>query len=332
MQIRPEQLEAQLGKSLSPFYTVHGDEPLLALEAADAVRAAARKRGFDEREVFYAERGFDWSELKHAGASMSLFGGRKLIELRMPTGKPGTQGAETIAALCGQASPDTLFLVSLPRLDRSGQSSAWFSALGSAGVVVDVYQVERNRLPAWIGERLGRQKQRAPKEVLEFLADRVEGNLLAAHQEIQKLALLAPAGELTLEIVRDAVAQVARYDAYDASEALLKGDIARFARVVEGLRGEGEPPTFLLWVLVEDLRALGAIQAGLESGQSMDNLMRESRIRGPRQAVFKGAVRRISRTAIDGALLRAAQIDRAIKGLLKRDAWDEFLKFGMELR
>jgi len=338
MQVRPEQLAAQLAKSLAPFYSVHGDEPLLALEAADAVRAAARKRGFDEREVFHVERNFDWSELRHAGASLSLFGGRKLIDVRLPGGKPGTQGAETIAALCEQAGraprgePDTVFLFALPRLDRRDQSSAWFSALGAAGVVVDVYPVERARLPAWIGERLARQKQRAPQDVLEFLADRVEGNLLAAHQEIQKLALLASEGELTIESVRDAVAQVARYDAYDASEALLKGDLARYARVVEGLRGEGEPPTFLLWVLVEDLRALGAIQAGLESGQSMDNLMRAARIWGPRQALFKSAVRRFPGEKIERALLGAATIDRVVKGLIRRDPWNEFLKFGMELR
>jgi len=198
MQLRAEQLEAHLGKTLAPLYVIHGDEPLLALEAADAVRAAARKRSYAEREVFIAERGFDWSELAHAGASRSLFGGAKIIELRVPTGKPGAEGGATLAAHCARLDAEVLTLVSLPRLDRATQASAWFTALAAAGVVVEVWPVERARLPEWIGARLARQGQKASREALAFLAERVEGNLLAAHQEVQKLALLAPPGELEL--------------------------------------------------------------------------------------------------------------------------------------
>ena len=302
MALRAEQLQAQLAKSLAPLYVVHGDEPLLALEAADAVRAAARKAGYGEREVFFAERGFDWSELLHAGASLSLFGDKKIVELRIPGGKPGTQGAEAIAAYCARAGGDILTLVSLPRLDRAAQSSAWFGALAAAGVVVDVFPVERARLPAWIGERLARQGQRAPREVVEFLSDRVEGNLLAAFQEVQKLALLAPEGELALGDVREVVANVARYDAYDASAALLAGDTARYVRVIEGLRGEGEAPTFVLWAIAEDLRALERIQAGAAEGRPLDALLRENRVWGARQAPIKAAVRRLSGAAIARAL------------------------------
>src|ERR1700694_3086254 len=192
MQLRTEQLHNHLSKSLAAVYAIHGDEPLLALEAADAVRAAARKQGFSERAVLEPSRHFDWSEFTHAAASLSLFAEKKLVELRLATGKPGTQGAEAIAAYCGRPSADIVLLVSVPRLDRNTQNSAWFRALAEAGVVVDIYPVERQRLPAWIAERLARQRQSAPREVLEFLADRVEGNLLAAHQEVQKLALLAP--------------------------------------------------------------------------------------------------------------------------------------------
>ena len=331
MALRAEQLQAQLAKSLAPLYVVHGDEPLLALEAADAVRAAARKAGYREREVFFAERGFDWSELLHAGASLSLFGDRKIVELRIPTGKPGPQGAEAIGAYCARAGADILTLVSLPRLDRAGQSSAWFSALSAAGVVVDVFPVERARLPAWIGERLARQGQRAPREVLEFLADRVEGNLLAAFQEVQKLALLAPEGELGLDDVREVVANVARYDAYDASAALLAGDTARYVRVIEGLRGEGEAPTFVLWAIAEDLRALARVQSGAAEGRPLEALLRENRVWGPRQALIKAAMRRLSVAAIERALSHAALIDRAIKGVARLEAWDEFLKLGLKL-
>ncbi len=331
MALRAEQLQAQLAKSLAPLYVVHGDEPLLALEAADAVRAAARKAGYREREVFFAERGFDWSELLQAGASLSLFGDRKIVELRIPTGKPGPQGAEAIGAYCARAGADILTLVSLPRLDRAAQSSAWFSALSAAGVVVDVFPVERARLPAWIGERLARQGQRAPREVLEFLADRVEGNLLAAFQEVQKLALLAPEGELGLDDVREVVANVARYDAYDASAALLAGDTARYVRVIEGLRGEGEAPTFVLWAIAEDLRALARVQSGAAEGRSLDALLRENRVWGPRQDLVKSAMRRLSVAAIKRALSHAALIDRAIKGVVRLEAWDEFLKLGLKL-
>ena len=339
MQLRAEQLEAHLSKALAsssvalaPVYTIHGDEPLLALEAADAVRSAARSKDYAEREVLISERGFDWSELRQATASLSLFGGKKVVELRIPGGKPGVPGGEAIAACCVDPNPDTLLLVTLPRLDKATQSSAWFNALSAAGPVVDIYPIERTRLPEWIGARLARQKQRASRELLDYLADRVEGNLLAAHQEVQKLALLAPPGELSEEILLESVANVARYTPQDASNALLSGDTARYLRVLEGLRGEGEALTYVLWVVSEDIRALARIRSGLESGRPIEMLMRENRVWGPRQAVVRAATRRFARPALDAAVLHCARIDRAIKGASKDDPWDEFLKLGLELR
>jgi DNA polymerase-3 subunit delta len=331
VQLRAEQLEPHLARNLGGIYVVHGDEPLIALEAADAVRAAARARGFVEREVFEPGRSFDWSELAHSFASLSLFGGKKIVELRLPSGKPGVAGGDAIARYCARPSPDILFLVSLPRLDRMSQSSAWFGALSSAGVVVDVWPVERSRLPAWIAERLARQRQRAAREALEFLADRVEGNLLAAHQEVQKLALLAPEGELDLDTVREAVANVARYDAYAAGEALLGGDAARYLRIIDGLKSEGEAPTLVLWTLSEELFALARIQAGAASGRPVDELMRENRIWGPRQRPMKAAAGRVRPQAVQRALAHAAGIDRAIKGVGPGQPWDEFLKLAQTL-
>ena len=328
MQLRAEQLEQHLAKSLAPLYVIHGDEPLLALEAADAVRAAARKRGYAEREVFVAERGFDWSEFAHAGASRSLFGGNKIIELRLPTGKPGIAGAETIAAYCARLDRDMLTLATLPRLDRAGQSSAWFGALAAAGVVVEVWPVERARLPEWIGARLARQQQRASRAVLEFLADRVEGNLLAAHQEVLKLALLAPPGELALETVEDAVASVARYDPYAAAEALVAGDLARYVRVLEGLRGEGEAPTFVLFAVSGALFVL----RGIAEGKPAERLFGEQRLfNKPLQRAVQAAARRYTRAALDAALAQAALIDRVAKGVAKGDAWDQFAALGLKL-
>ncbi|MDH3318566.1 MAG: DNA polymerase III subunit delta [Betaproteobacteria bacterium] len=328
MQLRAEQLEQHLQKSLAPLYVIHGDEPLIALEAADAVRAAARRRGLDEREVYTAERGFDWSALAHAGASRSLFGGGKLVELRMPGGKPGTDGAATLVAYCGRLDPEMLTLVSLPRVDRAGQSSAWFNALAAAGVVVEVWPVERVRLPQWIGARLARQAQKASPEVLEFLATRVEGNLLAAHQEVQKLALLAPPGELALDTVEDAVASVARYDPYAAAEALVAGDFARYVRVLQGLRGEGEAPTFVLFAIASALFVL----RGMAEGKSAERLFGEQRLYNkPLQRAVQAAARRYARATLDAALSQAALIDRAIKGVARGDPWDHFTALGLKL-
>jgi DNA polymerase-3 subunit delta len=326
VQLRAEQLEAALARSLAHIYTVHGDEPLLALEAADAVRAAARRQGFTDREVFEPGRSFDWSELEHSLASLSLFGGRKIVELGLATGKPGAQGGAAIERYCERPSPDILLLISLPRLDRASQSSAWFGALARAGVLVDIWPLERSRLPAWIAERLGRQRQRAGREALEFLADRVEGNLLAAHQEVQKLALLAPEGELDLAVVREAVANVARYDAYAASEAMLAGDNARYVRIIDGLKSEGEAATLVLWTLSEELFSLARIQAGTSGGRALDDLLRENRVWGPRQRPMKAAAARVKPAAVQRALAHAAGIDRAVKGVGPGEPWDEFLK------
>ena len=332
MQLRAEQLASHLQKNLAGVYAVHGDEPLLALEAADAIRAAARKNGYADREVFEPGRSFDWSEFQHSLASLSLFGGKKIVELRLSTGKPGTQGGAAIAQYCERPTPDILLLVSLPRLDRATQGSAWFNAVLQAGVVVDIWPVERAKLPAWIAERLGRQRQRAPREALEFLADRVEGNLLAAHQEVQKLALLAPEGELSIDTVREVVANVARYDAYTACEAMLAGDAARYVRIIDCLKSEGEAPTLVLWALSEELYALGRIQAGAAAGRSLDDLLRENRVWGPRQRPMKSAASRVPPAAVQRALSHAAGIDRAIKGVGPGEPWDEFLKLGLELQ
>jgi DNA polymerase-3 subunit delta len=332
MQLRAEQLEAHLKKSLAPLYVVHGDEPLLALEAADAIRAAARARAYSERDLFIAERYFDWSELFQAGATLSLFGGKKIVELRIPTGKPGTEGAKAIERYCSDLNPECLTLVSLPRLDKAGQNSAWFTTLSASGVVVDIWKVERARLPEWIGQRLARGGQRAGREALEFLADRVEGNLLAAHQEVQKLALLHPAGEVSFDDVQAAVSNVARYDVQGLAEALLTGDLARYVRVLEGLRGEGEAPTFVLWAVSEELRAVSRILAGISAGRQTEQLFRENRVWRNKEAVMKAALRRLTQPAVDAALSHAAVIDRVIKGIAKGNAWDEFLKLGLELK
>ncbi len=328
--LRAEQLEAHLARELRSLYVIHGDEPLLSMEAADAVRARARAAGFTERCVLLAERGFDWGELAASGASLSLFGDRKLIELRLSSGKPGTEGSQAIETFCARLPPDVLTLVMLPRLDRAGQSSPWFAALESKGMVVNVFPVERARLPEWIAARLARQKQSAGPETMRFLADCVEGNLLAAHQEIQKLGLLLPPGELGFDAAREAVMNVARYDAGKLGEAMLSGDRARLARMLEGLHGEGEAPPRVLWLLAEEIRAVCRVQEGIAAGRPLSEVLRQARVWGDaRQALVGKAARKFTRGALLAALEHAAGVDRMVKGIVKGDAWDELLQLGL---
>jgi len=329
-QLRLEQLDAHLSRQLASLYVLHGDEPLLSFEAADAIRARARTAGFTERVVLLAERNFNWGELSAAGASMSLFGDRKLIELRIGTGRPGNEGASAILAFCESRSEDIFALVSLPRLDRAGQNSAWFGALQRQGIVVNIYPVDRPRLPEWIAARLARQKQRADRDTMQFLADSVEGNLLAAHQEIQKLSLLFPPGDLDFERVRAALMNVARYDPGKLGEAMLAGDRARLARMLEGLRGEGEPAPRILWVLADEIHAVARVQRGLAAGRPLPELFRECRVWGDaRQTLVASAARRLRVNHIEAALCHAAAIDRVIKGVARGDAWDEMLRLGL---
>jgi len=332
VQLKGDQLEAHLAKGVGPLYAVHGDEPLLALEAADAIRAKARTAGYTERQVFTVERGFDWGELEHASAGMSLFGDRKIIELRIPGGKPGTEGAAAIERHCARLPDDAVTLITLPRLDRAGQNSAWFTSLAQAGVVVNVFSVDRAHLASWIAGRLARQKQKAPEGALAFIADCVEGNLLAAHQEIQKLGLLYPQGSLTEEQVREAVLDVARYDVYQIGESMLGGDRTRLARILDGLEAEGEAANRVLWVVAEDLRAVLRVKTGLAAGRPVDQLLRESRVWGePRTTLVARAARRMGADALEKALAHAASIDRMVKGLAKGNPWDELLRLGLAL-
>jgi DNA polymerase III subunit delta len=326
MQLKPDQLTAHLAKGMRRLYTVHGDEPLLAQEAADAIRVAARAAGFSERKV-YAVSGayFNWSEVLGAARAMSLFADRQLIEIRIPSGKPGKDGAQALQSYCEQLSEDVLTLVQLPRLDGLQLKSAWFASLDAAGVSIRVEPVDRKALPVWIAQRLALQGQRvqageAGQRTLAFFADRVEGNLLAAHQEIQKLGLLHPQGELSFDDVEAAVLNVARYDVFKLGEAVLAGQTARALRMLDGLRAEGEAPVLVHWTLAEDIRALKRVKDALADGRPLPLALRESRVWGAKERLFERALPLISDHAM-AALLDAAQAcDGIVKGL-KHAAW-----------
>jgi DNA polymerase-3 subunit delta len=330
MQIKGEQLAVHLEQALQAVYVVYGDEPLLVLEAGDAIRSAARRNGFDEREVLTVIPGFNWIALHHAAGNMSLFGGRKLIDLRIPTGKPGREGSSAIQDYCTHPSPDTLLLVTLPGLDWTEEKAAWLKALAAAGVAVKLVPPNPAELPAWISGRLRRQQQSVESDGLRFIAERVEGNLLAAHQEILKLGLLYPAGEVTLEQVQQAVLNVARYDLDGLREALLAGDVTRLTRTLDGLQQEGEAPPLVLWAMTEEVRALAQVRTGLTRRKPLDVLLKDARVWGARQAHFKRALERIDASRASAALAHAARIDRMIKGAAgSGDVWDEFLRLGL---
>lgn len=325
-ELRPEALGAQLARALAPVYVVHGDEPLLALEAGDAIRAAARARGHDEREVFVVEPGFRWDALAAGRANLGLFGARKLTDLRIPSGKPGVEGARVLEALAKSPSDDDILLVTLPRLDRAAQQSAWFTALASAGASVAVRPVEREALPRWIAERLARASQRASRDTLAFLADACEGNLLAAKQEVEKLALLLPSGELEHDAVVAAVADVARFDVQALSEAWLAGDAARALRILAVLRLEGDSPVLPVWQLAEDVHAIAMVQGLMANARmSAETAVRQARVWGRRAAAMERAATRVPRDLAGRIAPALARLDAASKGMTRFDfdPWDE---------
>ncbi len=331
MLLKGEQLAGHLERELRPLYVLYGDEPLLVLEAADAIRAKARQQGYGEREVLTALTGFDWEQLRAAGGNLSLFGDRKLVDLRIPSGKPGREGGAALQAWCGNLSQDVLLLVTLPELDWKEEKAAWFSALAQAGVAVKLNAPPLAELPGWIAGRLRRQQQSTDQEALAFIAERVEGNLLAAHQEIQKLALLYPPGTLSRENVREAVLNVARYDLDGLREALLAGDLGRLARTLDGLCQEGEAPPLVLWAMSEEIRALAIIRCGLDAGRPLDGLLKDARAWGTRQSLMKRALQRLSRSTLEAAIVHAARIDRLAKGLGRGNVWEEFQRLAISL-
>ena len=327
MQLALPQLQAHLQKGLRSLYTLHGDEALLVQEAADTIRATARAQGYTERSVHVVSGAhFDWSEVLAAGGSLSLFADRQMLEVRIPTGKPGKEGSPMIQQLAQSAegNDSTLTLFLLPKLDNATKKGAWFGALDQFGVTLQVESVERAQLPQWIAQRLKMQNQSVAagqegQACLQFFADRVEGNLLAAHQEIQKLGLLYPEGELSLEQVESAVLNVARYDVFKLSEAVLSGQVARVQRMLDGLQAEGEAAVLVHYTLAEDIRALKRVKDAIAEGKPMPMALREQRIWGVREKMFERVLPRLSGSRLAQLLQNAHQVDGIVKGLKVAD-------------
>ncbi len=335
MQLRYDAIDAHLAKGLAAIYVISSDEHLLAQETADKIRQLSKAQGFLERDILSVERYFKWGQLLAANQSQSLFGDKKFIDLRIPTGKPGKDGSAALQEYVRDLSPDNITLITLPKLDWATQKAAWVTMLQQAAVYIEIPLIERATLPNWIGQRLAAQGQSADRQSLEFIADRVEGNLLAAHQEIQKLGLLHPQGKLSFEAIHEAVLNVARYDVFKLNEAMLVGDVARLVRMLDGLKGEGEALPLVLWAMAEELRTLLKLKSGVAQGRPLGVLLKEYRIWGPREKLMEPALRRVSLASLQAALQDAAQIDKMIKGLrapqFAGDAWDALLRLGLRV-
>ena len=343
MQLASAQLAAHLAKRVAPLYVIHGDEALLAQEAADAIRVAARTQGYTERSAYtVAGAHFDWSAVLAAGGSLSLFADRQIVEIRIPSGKPGKDGSVALQQIAeaAQGNDSTLTMVMLPRLDKATRTGAWFGALEGNGVSIQVDTVERAALPQWIAQRLAQQGQRVKageegQRTLQFFADRVEGNLLAAHQEIQKLALLHPEGELSWEQVEAAVNNVARYDVFKLSEAVLAGNPRRVSRMLEGLQAEGEAEVLVHYTIAEDIRALKRVKDAMAAGRPLPMALRENRIWGPRERAFERVLPRLDDRALARMLRAAHVVDGIVKGLKQpdwpADSWQALQRLAMML-
>jgi DNA polymerase-3 subunit delta len=347
MQIAAAQLGKHLQQGLKSLYTLHGDEPLLQQEALDAIRSQARSQGFGERSSHTVSGAhFDWSAVLAAGGSMSLFADKQIVEIRIPSGKPGKDGSVALQQLAqaAQGNQDVLTIVLLPKLDKATKTGAWFAALESFGTTLEVQPVERSALPQWIAQRLGAlglkvEPGEPGQRSLQFFADRVEGNLLAAHQEIQKLVLLHPAdvqgGVLTFAQIESAVLNVARYDVFKLSESVLAGQPERVQRMLDGLQAEGEAEVLVHYTLAEDIRALKRVKDAMAQGRPLPMALRENRIWGNKERLFERVLPRLSGAALAELLQSAHLVDGIVKGLKQPDwpasGWQALHRLALQL-
>jgi len=328
MKVRPDQLNNHLQKQLADIYFLCGDEPLQVMESADRIRLEARKRDYTEREVMDVDAQFDWNMLLDAGNSLSLFSEKRILELRLPTGKPGKVGSQILQEYAQRPAEDAVLIISSGKLEGSAKNTKWFKTLDQQGVVIQCWPVNAEQLPAWINNRLQSKGIVADREAVQLLADRVEGNLLAAAQEVDKLFLLHGAGKLNFEQTASAVADSARYNIYDLVDSALVGDVVRTARIIGGLKNEGIEPVLMLWALSREVRMLAQIS---EANTSADAVMAKLRVWENRKALIRKALSRHSSVRWKGFLKRCAKIDKVIKGVEQGRVWDELLMLSTQI-
>ena len=327
MRINPRQLQQSLNKGLAPIYVVSGDEPLLVQECCDSIRAAARKQGFSERELLHAEHNFDWGQLLASAGSMSLFAEKKVIELRLANGKPGDKGSKALQEFANLGGDDLVLLLVLPKLDRSQLNSKWVKTLEQKGVLIQVWPVDAQEMPRWIHQRLRAAGLEAEPDAIQILAERAEGNLLAAGQEIEKLKLLCADRVITAEVMSDAVASSARYDVFGLIDRALAGDADNAIKTLHGLRTEGVEAPVVLWALAREIRSLLEVGEKLDQGQPLNRLVRIQK----RQPLVQAAIARLRPRQLESLLLRARAVDAAIKGGKDQDPWTGLLELTLNL-
>ncbi len=331
MKLRSEQLAAHLKKGLAPIYLISGDEPLLQQECCDAIRLAARDQQFNERELMHAEASFDWSELIQCANSLSLFADKKLIELRIPNGKPGDKGSKALVSYAESASSDNTLMVVMPKLDASAQRSKWFKSLDKSGIHIQLWPVDASALPGWIQQRLSKAGLTSTPGAVQMLAERVEGNLLAASQEIEKLRLTVPDDHVDEEAINDSVSNSARYDVFTLVDSALKADASHCARILSGLRAEGSEPTVILWAITRELRSLSSMSRMMQQGQHLEQIFKSQRIWDKRKPLMRNALNRLRERDLRNMLIHAARIDRSLKGLGDDNVWDELSALSLRM-
>jgi DNA polymerase-3 subunit delta len=323
MQLYPEKIQAHLKQQLLPIYFVSGDEPLQLQEACDAIRSACREYGCEDREIMHVDRSFDWQELLASSASMSLFGAKRLLELRMPSAKPGDKGSKALVQYTKQLNGDDILLIISDKVEPASKRSKWFKALDGAGATIQVWPIESQQLPNWVNQRLRSVGLNASRDAIEIICERVEGNLLAAFQEIEKLRLTVDSGIIDAETVNQAVSNNARYDLFSLIDRALLGNAKHCLKMLHGLRGEGTDATVILWALSREIRALYQCRSQLDQGQPLGVVFKDNRIWDKRKGLVEGALQRLDKQMLSDLLELAATTDDCIKGLIREDAWQK---------
>lgn len=330
MQIKPQQLAVSLQKNLAPVYFISGDEPLQLGELTDLIRKSAKAQDFDTREVFFADKNFDWKQINVSAGTLSIFSDKKIIDLRLPTGTPGVEGAKALTAYCKRLPEDTLLLISAGKTGREAQKSSWFQAIDKVGCIIQVWPLAGQELLRWIQDRMQQRGLLAEPPAVKILADRVEGNLLAAAQEIEKLYVLYGAGKLSVEQIFDVVADNSRYDVFKLVESALSLQTDKVLKILSSLKAEGIAPAIVLWALVREARILISYKAA-QSQDEKELTLKKNGVWGERKQLIDSSVKRLAHTELNHVLVLGAKADRQIKGQQQGDAWETLLEFSLVL-
>jgi DNA polymerase-3 subunit delta len=323
MRVYPEKLASHLQQQLLPVYLVSGDETLLIQECCDQIRQTARDQGCAEREIIDGGvANFNWQDILHSASSMSLFAERRLIELRLPSGKPGTDGSKALCEYLEIASGDDVLLIVSGKIDKQSTNSKWYKALDNAGVTIQVWPIDASNLPRWLQQRVRSAGMNIDEDALQLLCDRVEGNLLAAVQEVEKLKLLATDDLITTATITAAVSDNARYNMFDMADNALLGKASTSLRMLHGLRAEGAEPPVILWSLVRELRTLYEVQLDCDRGQSAQQALKARRVWQNRMPCMQAALARHNTRSLSLLLEQAAGVDGSIKGFAGGKPWD----------